>query len=294
MMLTKRLMPALSSDARSSAVWTCTVFDANGCRRSHEFVRADAVGRCDRDDVDLALLVQEPLSHGQVEDGHGRSAERADLAEATEADDLEGRGGRQCGNLDDVTDPHAVAVGGARVEHDLAVACGPASLAETERVELLVLGLEAHHERGVAGDLLPARADHDRRWRVAGEVEDRSRRPLDAGNCPYLLQRRGRQRGCARLGPVHDRLPRDDDVGLCIRAREDDVERALHRRTEDGAAGHHRDAEDDRERGQCGAQLAGAETSQRYSSHRAAPFRAAATSSIADWSISPTMWPSAR
>ena len=72
-----------------------------------------------------------------------------------------GRRGRQGGDLDRVADRDAVSVGRARVEHDLAVRRSPTSLAETQRVELLVLRPETHHEGGIAGDRLPVRPDDD-------------------------------------------------------------------------------------------------------------------------------------
>ena len=90
----------------------------------------DPVRRSDRDDVELAVLLEQALRDGNVEHDHRRSSERADLAEAADPDHLERGGGRQRRDLHGVSDLHPVPVGGARVEHDLAVARSPASLAQ--------------------------------------------------------------------------------------------------------------------------------------------------------------------
>ena len=90
-------------------------------------------------------------------------------------------------------------------------------------------------------------------------------------------------------------LPRDDGVGLLVRAREDRVERLVDRVGEDERAADHRDAEDDRDRRQRGAELAREQAAEGDAPHRSATSLRASRISVCDERPSSlTITPSAR
>ena len=78
-------------------------------------------------------------------------------------------------DLDLLADLVPLVIGRVQVDHDLIRAGGPVALDELERVEALVLGLDAEAEgRIVALDRLPVAVEDLRLVGVAGEVEDRA------------------------------------------------------------------------------------------------------------------------
>ena len=125
-----------------------------------------------------ARLAEQRLRRREVEHGEGRRADRLDVGERGDADDVELARLAAGGDRDAVADGVVVLLGAALVDDDLARRGGPAALAEAERGQRLGArraGVEARAEvRPVAERL--AVAAHD--LRRVGDVADGD---VDAG-----------------------------------------------------------------------------------------------------------------
>ena len=112
----------------------------------------------DRDLVELALLVEEPLRRRQVEAGERRAAERRGRAERDEPGDLQLLHRALRLDADRVADVEVLLVGGALVDHDL-VAVRPRACVEPQHVEgrLRVRDAEAEVRRAAEDDRLALR-----------------------------------------------------------------------------------------------------------------------------------------
>ena len=135
----------LLMSSTAEVVLACEVFDLGRRREQRldcrcELVRRDAFARRDLDLVELAQLVEQLLSRGQVEDRDRGSADRRNRCELCDARDRERANAVDRRDADAVSDGEVLRRRGVLVDRDLAVADGPLAGRERQRVEPLVSG----------------------------------------------------------------------------------------------------------------------------------------------------------
>ena len=153
---TPSLMPEESALACSSPVRTCALAGSNGSMFAVSSLGRDPFVGGQEDRVELALLVEQLLRRGEVEDGERGAAERLHVTQPRDARDGELLGGTLGRGADPVADRPALVLGRALVDHHLRGAGGPLAVHEPERVEAVGVAVEAEPERGglaVAGRL---------------------------------------------------------------------------------------------------------------------------------------------
>ncbi len=225
--------------------------------------RAGAGGDIDR--IKPALLACDPLGLWKGEQCQGCPAERIDLTERGDADELVGARLLLAGDLDLVAHREPLVVGRRLVDDDLVVGLRGAALHVLERVKALVFCRgETKGRRSATPTGFAVGSDY-RHLRIGDPALCR----LDAvGSADVLQDRRveGRERAVVRL----DDLTRcDHRVDAHGRLGEDLLKRPIDRVGEDVGPRDHHHAEHDRQRGEEGAQLARAQVSQRDRAHQA-------------------------
>ena len=120
-----------------------------------ELVGRDAFARRDLDFVELAQLVEQLLSRGEVEDRDRGSADRRNRCELCDTRDRERAKPVDRRDADAVSDGEVLRRRGVLVDRDLAVADGPLAGRERQRVEPLVSGgvdAVGNRRRAATGD----------------------------------------------------------------------------------------------------------------------------------------------
>ena len=224
--------------------------------------------------VELPDALEEPLRGRQVEARERRAAEARRAAEVDEPGD--GHPQRRPVRLhaDRAADQQILLVRGRLVDHDL-VRPWPFPFDERQRVERRPLGVDAETEVRCAPEVDDLAVENE--VRVAS---DPANGIGDVGQLADLREQRLAERRGRRpvVAQVERRLPAHRCVGALVDLREDPAERALDRVGEHVGARDERDAEDDRDRGQCCAQLAPRHASQRDADHELSEFITASTS----------------
>ena len=186
------------------------------------------------------------------EDGDRRSPQRGDRAELGDARDREPADGADRRDADPFADLEAFGVGGALVDHDLAIIGGPVADGQRHRVEA---GLRRGRSRSRRSGSRRSRSTCRRgrsSWALSEEPSRSKIAPRRVGDARQLphpgRERFGDRHVAGRFGD--DALAGDHRAGAFVGGGEDAVECPRDRVGEDVGAADHRHAEDDRDRGQ--------------------------------------------
>ena len=259
-----------------------------------ELVFRDALVGTDPDQVELALLVEQPLCGGEVEDGDRGAAERAVGPEADDAADAVLGQWAVAERSDGLPHLEVLPLGGRPVDRDLAVTAG-ARRPSTSWSGLRLWSAVASTPIATPSPGLPDRLAL--RIYEPRLVLDRALRQAHAGHGLHRAEHAGGEGRCLGVPVVRlDRLlGADHRVGGLVRVLEDAVEALAEGVGEDEGAADHGDAEDDRERRQRGPQLPSEQPFQRDADHRTVTASSASRiSCVVEGPRSLTIRPSAR